>query len=91
MEARHVQPGESHVGRADLQRCHIVSEGAEEHRNNGQEHHDSAVHRAKRVVQVPAHDASLGHVLTQDVFQQRSHQRDSFAWIRQLVAHHQHQ
>ena len=91
MEARHVQPRKSHVGRTDLQRGDIVAKGTEEHRNDGQEHHDRAVHRTKGIVEVAAHDPSLGHVFTQDLFQERPHQWDGFAGMSQLEAHRQHQ
>ena len=66
MKARHVQPRKSHIRRTDLQRGDIVAEGPEEHRNDGQEHHDGAVHRTKGIVEVTAYDPALGHVFTQD-------------------------
>ena len=56
--ARHVELGERHVGRADLQRHHVVAEAADGQRHDAEEHHDGAVHRAELVVELRQHDAA---------------------------------
>ena len=56
--AHHVELGERHVGRADLQRHHEVAEAADGERHDAEEHHDGAVHRAELVVELGQHDAA---------------------------------
>ena len=50
--ARHVDPRERHVRRADLERQHEVAEAADGERHDAEEDHDGAVHRAELVVEV---------------------------------------
>ena len=50
--AGQVEPRKRHVGRADLQRHHVVAEGADRERHDAEEHHDGAVHRAELVVEL---------------------------------------
>ena len=56
--AHHVELGERHVGRANLQRHHEVAEAADGQRHDAEEHHDGAVHRAELVVELGQHDAA---------------------------------
>ena len=56
--AHHVELGERHVGRANLQRHHEVAEAADGQRHDAEEHHDGAVHRAQLVVELGQHDAA---------------------------------
>ena len=56
--AHHVELGERHVGRADLQRHHEVAEPADRERHDAEEDHDRAVHRPELVVELGQHDAA---------------------------------
>jgi hypothetical protein len=58
-EAEVVHAGESHVGRADLQRDHPVRE-AHEGRHDGAEHHDQAVHGGELVEQLGVDQLQAG-------------------------------
>jgi hypothetical protein len=55
--AHHIELGERHIGRADLQRRDEVAEAAHRERHDAEEHHDGAVHRAELVVELGQHDA----------------------------------
>ena len=55
-----VEPGEGHVGRADLQRHQVVGH-AEPERAEEQEQHDAAVHGEELVVGLQAHEVVVGH------------------------------
>ena len=85
--AHHVELGERHVGRADLQRHHEVAETADGERDDAEEHHDGAVHRAELVVELRQHDPARGLVLTEQVADERNRR----ARIGQLPPHDHHQ
>ena len=53
-DAAHVQAGEGHVDRADLQRHDEIAEGGKGDGDDAEEHHDRAVHGAERVVEIAA-------------------------------------
>ena len=57
--APHVERGERHVRRADLQRHQIVAEAADGQRHDGQKHHDGAVHRPELVVELGQHRSRI--------------------------------
>ena len=54
--AHHIELWKRHVGRADLQRHHIVSETADGKRNDSKKDHDRSVHRAQLIVKFRKHD-----------------------------------
>ncbi len=73
--ARHVELGERHVGRANLQRHHEVAEAADGERHDAEEHHDGAVHRAELVVELGQHDAAGRLRLAEQAADQRNRPR----------------
>ena len=85
--AHHVELGERHVGRADLQRHDEVAEAADGQRHDAEEHHDGAVHRAELVVELRQHDAARRLVGAE----QAADQRNRRARIGQLLPHQHHQ
>jgi hypothetical protein len=85
--AGHVQLGERHVGRADLERHHEVAKSADGQRDDPEEHHDGAVHRAKLVVELGKHDAARSVGLAEI----GTDNRNGLAGIRQLPPHQRHQ
>ena len=96
-EARHIDPRESHVGRADLQRHHEIAEGREGHRHNAEEHHDRAVHGAERIIAVRRQHAFQPVLVrpkgavTENRLQQPANHRHVLSWVRELPAHDHHQ
>ena len=85
--AHHVELGERHVGRADLQRHHEVAEAADRERHDAEKHHDRAVHRAELVVELRQHDAARRLVRAEPV----ADHRNRMAGIGQLKPHQHHQ
>ena len=57
--ARHVDPREGHVRRTDLQRHDEIAERREGDRNDPEEDHDRAVHRAESVVAIGREHARI--------------------------------
>ncbi len=56
-ERHHVEAGEGHVLGADLNGQDVVAEAGERRGGQHEEHHDRAVHRHQRQVQLRRHDA----------------------------------
>ena len=85
--AHHVELGEGHVGRADLQRHHEVAEAADGERHDAEEDHDRAVHRPELVVELGEHDAHRRAILPEPL----ADQRNRLARIGELPPHDHHQ
>ena len=89
----HVDLGERHVGRADLQRHNVVPKPANHNRHDPEKDHDRAVHGPERVVEVRRHDAAR-HEGFAPIPQSTKHapqHGDFFERIRKLPAHQHHE
>jgi hypothetical protein len=82
--ARHVELGERHVRRADLQRHQVVAEGAHGEGHDAQEHHDGAVHGPELVVELGDDDPPRR-------LEQIADQRHRLVRIGERPPHHHHQ
>src|ERR1017187_3263440 len=87
--AGHVEHGERHVLRSDLQRHQIIPERAHRQRYHAKEDHDCAVHRAELVVEFRRHYPA-GHARFPEQVRQKGN-RQRLAGIGQLPAHQQPQ
>ncbi len=85
--AGHVQPRERHVRCADLQRHHVVAEGADGQRHDAEEHHDGAVHGAELVVELRQHDSARRVCRAEPA----ANHRDGLTRVGKLPPHHRHQ
>ena len=91
-EAGHIELGESHIRRANLQRCNVVSKSCETQRNDPKEDHDRSVHRTEHVVGLTSHLAVDQPTRFPAVGENPAHvARKGLMGIGDAPAHHDHQ
>ena len=83
----HVQAGEGHVRRADLQGQDIIAESPDAERDHAEEDHDGAMHGPQGVVEIRHHDPAR----SQRGGKEAPDERDGGAGIGELPAHEHHE